>query len=170
MTEKKQVLYDLRNFYSGPFIVEDLFKAVDNWILEKGYAKEVKKKLEHVAQNGKKIQWILEIHSHLEGIFHGSIMFRASLENVKEVVIKRKGKKIRVNNGDVHITVEAFVEGHVKESLVAAKPVHYFIRSLIDRFFYPFWIGRHDGKVNSDGRELFKAVCSYLNSQKMMYL
>ena len=35
--EKKQVLYDLRMTYDGPFILEDFYAEVDKWIDEKGY-------------------------------------------------------------------------------------------------------------------------------------
>ena len=55
MAEKKQVLYDLRTTYTGPFIVEDFYAEVDKWIKEKGFEKEPKKKMEHVTKNGKKI-------------------------------------------------------------------------------------------------------------------
>jgi len=42
MSEEKQVLYDLRTMYSGPFLVEDFYADVDRWIREKGYEKELK--------------------------------------------------------------------------------------------------------------------------------
>ena len=41
MSEKKQVLYDLRITYSGPFLVEDFYREVDAWIGEKGFEKDV---------------------------------------------------------------------------------------------------------------------------------
>ena len=44
MSEKKQVLYDLRTSYNGPFVVEEFYAEVDNWIREKGHEKEQKKK------------------------------------------------------------------------------------------------------------------------------
>ena len=45
MVEKKQVLYDLRTTYNGPFLVEDFYAEVENWIKEKGLEKEPKKKI-----------------------------------------------------------------------------------------------------------------------------
>ena len=93
--ERKQVLYDLRTTYNGPFIVEDFYAEVDNWIKEKGYEKEPKKKMEHVTKNGKKIEWLIEAHMHMD-MEHtmGIIALRALFDNVKEVVIKKNGKKI----------------------------------------------------------------------------
>ena len=95
MSEKKQVLYDLRTAYSGPFAVEDFYAEVDRWIKEKGFEKEPKKKMEHVTKSGKKIEWVIEAHSHLDNLHHEVIVLRALLDNVKESVIKKDGKNIR---------------------------------------------------------------------------
>ncbi len=169
MTEKKQVLYDLRTTYSGPFAVDDFYAEVDNWIREKGYEKEPKKKMEQVTKNGKKIQWAIEAHSHLDDLHHGIIVLRALLDNVKEVVIKKDGKKIRINNGDVFINIDGFIEAHVHGSFYQAKPIYYFIRALIDKYIYNFWSDKYDGAVNSDARDLLKRIQSFFNVQKYRY-
>src|SRR3989338_5550818 len=144
MMERKQVLYDLRTTYNGPFAVDDFYAEVDNWIREKGYEKEPKKKMEQVTKNGKKIQWVIEAHSHLDDLHHGIIVLRALLDNVKEVVIKKDGKKIRINNGDVFINIDGFIEAHVHGSFYQAKPIYYFIRTLIDKYIYNFWSDKYD--------------------------
>ena len=169
MTEKKQVFYDLRTTYNGPFVADDFYAEVDNWIKEKGYEKEPKKKMEQVAKNGKKIQWIIEAHRHLDELHHSVIVLRALLDNVKEVVIKRDGKKIRINNGDVFINIDGFVEAHVHGSFYQVKPFYYFIRALIDKYVYNFWSDKYDGKVASDAHELFKRIHSFFNVQKYKY-
>ena len=169
MSEKKQVLYDLRTAYNGPFVVEDFYAEVDNWIKEKGYEKEPKKKMEQVAKNGKKIQWVIEAHSHLDELHHSVIVLRALLDNIREVVIKKDGKKIRINNGDVLINIEGFVQSHVHGSFFQVKPVYYFIRTLLDKYIYNFWSDKYDGVVNSDGRNLFKRMQSFFNVQKYKY-
>src|SRR3989338_1256169 len=159
MSEKKQVLYDLRTAYSGPFAVEDFYAEVDRWIKEKGFEKEPKKKIE----------WVIEAHSHLDNLHHEVIVLRALLDNVKESVIKKDGKKIRINNGDVLINIDGFIQSHIHGSFYQAKPIYYFIRALVDKFVYMFWSFKWDGTVNSDGRELFKRITSFFNLQKFKY-
>ena len=169
MSEKKQVLYDLRTAYNGPFVVEDFYAEVDNWIKEKGYEKEQKRKMENVTKNGKKIQWVIEDVSHIDDLHHGVVVLRAYLDNVKEIVVKKDGKKIKINNGDVLIDISAFLESHLHGSFYQVKPMYYFIRALIDKYIYNFWSDKYDGRVEKDGRDLFKRAQSFFNLQKYKY-
>lgn len=169
MVEKKQVLYDLRTAYSGPFLVEDFYKEVDNWIKAKGYEKEPKKKMEHVTKNGKKIEWIVEINGHFDDLHHGVVKLRALLDNVREISIKKDGRKMAVNNGDVLINIDGFLQTHIHGSFWQVKPVYYFIRTLADKYIYNFWTDRYDGKVSSDCHGLFKAIRAFFNLQRYKY-
>lgn len=169
MTEKKHVLYDLRTTYNGPFVVEDFYAEVDNWIKEKGFEKEPKKKMEHVTKNGKKIELVIEAHRPFDDLHYGIIVMRALLDNVKEVVIKRNRKKIRINNGYIFINIDGFLQSNIHGSFWQVRPIYYFIRALIDKYIYNFWSDKYDGIVNSDGRELFKRLQSFFNLQKFKY-
>jgi len=163
------VLYDLRTAYSGPFVVEDFYAEVDSWIKEKGFKREHKKKLEHVTKDGKKIEWIVEAHHHIDDLHHGIVVLRALMDNLKEVVVKKGGKKIRVNNGDAYINIDAFIQSHVHGSFWQVKPIYYFLRTLVDKYIYNVWSYKYDGIVNSDGRDLFKRIQAFFNLQKMKY-
>ncbi len=169
MAEKKQVLYDLRTAYNGPFIVEDFYAEVDSWIKENGFEKEPKKKSEHVTKNGKRIEWIIEAHRHLDDLHHGVIVLMALLDNVKEVNIKKDGKKIRINNGDVLINIDGWINSHIHGSFYQVKPIYYFIRTLIDKFVYNFWSDKYDGTVASDCHSLFKRIRAFFKVQKFKY-
>ena len=169
MVEKKQVLYDLRTTYNGPFVAEDFYAEVEKWIREKGFQKEPKKKMEHVTKNGKKIEWVIEAHHRLDDLHHGIVVLQVMMGNVKEVVVKKNGKKMRVNNGDVYVLINGFIQSHIHGSFFQVKPIYYFIRAAIDKFVYNFWWNRWDGTVNSDGRELFKRLQAFFNVQKYKY-
>ena len=169
MVEKKQVLYDLRTTYNGPFLVEDFYAEVENWIKEKGLEKEPKKKMEHVTKNGKKIEWVIEAHHQLDDLHHGIVVLRALLDNIKEIVVKKNGKKIKVNNGDAFINIDGFIQSHIHGSFFQVKPVYYFIRTLIDKFIYKFWSEKYDGLVASDCHDLFKRIRAFFNLQRYKY-
>ena len=169
MSEKKQVLYDLRTAYNGPFVVEDFYAEIDKWISEKGYEKEPKKKTENATKDGKKIHWIIEAQSHLDELHHGIVILRVLMDNVKETTIKRNGKKLIINNGDVLVNIDGFVQSHLHSSFYQVKPVYYFIRTLIDKYIYNFWSDKYDGAVNSDARDLLKRITSFFNMQKYKY-
>ena len=169
MSEKKQVLYDLRTTYNGPFSVEDFYSEVDAWISEKGFEKEPKRKLEHVTKSGKKIELVIEANSHFDDLHAGVIVLRVLIDNVKEIVIKKNKKKVKTNNGDVYINIDGFVQSEIHGSFYQVKPIYYFIRAVIDKYVYNFWSDKYDGAVNSDGRELFKRIQSFFQVQRYKY-
>ena len=169
MAEKKQVLYDLRTTYNGPFLVEDFYAEVDNWIKEKGFEKEPKKKVEHVTKSGKKIEVVIEAHRHLDELHHGTVVLRALLDNIKEVIVKKGGKKTRINNGDVLINIDGWIESHIHGSFYQAKPIYYFIRTLIDKYVYNYWSDKYDGTVTADCHDLFKRIRAFFSVQKYKY-
>ncbi len=169
MVEKKQVLYDLRITYNGTFSVEDFYGEIDKWIKEKNYEKEPKKKMEHVTKNGKKIEWVIEAHSMLDDLHHSVIVLRALFDNVKEVVIKKDGKKIRINNGDVYINIDGFIQSHVHGSFWQTKPIYYFVKTLVDKYIYNFWTDKWNSTVSSDCHDLFKRIRAFFNLQRYKY-
>ena len=169
MVEKKQVLYDLRTTYSGPFVVEDFYAEVDNWIRDKGFEKEPKKNVEHVTKNGKKIELVIEAHHHMDELHYSIVVLKALLDNVKEVVVKKDGKKVRINNGDVLINIDGFIQSHIHGSFYQVKPIYYFTRALVDKFIYHFWSEKWDGVVVGDGHDLFKRIRAFFNLQQYKY-
>ena len=169
MSEKKQVLYDLKSTYSGPFLMEDFYAEVEKWGKDNDFEKERKRKTEHVTKNGKSIEWHIEFNKHLDELHHSVIILRVTADNLKEVTITKNRKKMRINNGDVFVDVNAFIESHIHGSFYQMKPVYYLMRTLVDKYIYNFWTGKYDGVVNSSGRELFKAINSFFNLQKYKY-
>ena len=91
----------MRTSYSGPLLVEDFYKEIDDWVKEKGYEKEPKKKMEHVTKNGKKIEWVIEAHKHLDDLHYSIMVLRALLDNVKEVAVKKNGKKMTIKKSNI---------------------------------------------------------------------
>jgi len=159
----------MRVSYNGPFLVEDFYAEVGKWMQEKGFEKEPKKKMEHVTKNGKKIEWHLEIHGHLDGLHHEIVILRVLMDNVKEAVVKKDGKKFRVHNGDVLAHIDGFIESHIHGSFWQVKPIYYFIRALVDKYIWNFWSDKYDGVVNADGKDLHKRIRSFFELQKYKY-
>jgi len=169
MSEKKQVLYDLRVSYNGPLIIEDFYAEADSWIREKGFEKEPKKKMEHITKNGKQIEWLIEAQKQLDDLHQGIIIIRVLFDNVIEVVIKKNGKKMRINNCDALININGFVFSEIHGSFWQAKPAYYFMRALIDKYIYNFWADKYDGAIKADCHDLFKRIRSFFNIQKYKY-
>jgi hypothetical protein len=168
MSEKRQVLYDLRTSYSGPFVVEEFYAEVDKWIKENNYEKEPKKKTEIITKDGKRIMYLVEIFNHLDELSHGVIVLKASFDNVKEAAIKRSKRKFIVNSGDALIEINGFIDSHLHGSIYHVKPMFAAIRILLDKYIWSFK-DKFDGIVNNDGRKLFKHIQAFFNVQKFKY-
>ena len=169
MSEKKQVIYDLRYTYNGPFSVEDFYAEVQRWISDKGFEKEPKKISEQITKDGKKIQWIIEAHSHLDELHHGVIVLRATMDNVKDIIIKKHGKKAKIQNGNVYVHIDGFLDAHEHGTYHQRRPTSYFIRTIIDRFIWPFWSFKYDGIVAGQSHELFKLVRGFFDVQRYAF-
>ena len=170
MAEKKQVLYDLKISYNGPFLVEEFYKEVDDWINENGYSKRNKTKSEHVTKNGKKIEWVIEAQSHVGSVYHGVVNLRVLMDNVRDVVITSKGKKMNVQNGEILANINGFLIGHVYGTLYQVRPINYFITQLIDKFVWNVYNDKYDGMINSQGRDLYKRIKLFFDKQSTRFL
>ena len=169
MTEKKYALYDLRVNYNGPVNIEDFFAEVDKWIESNDYRRENKKHLERVTKEGKQIEWVIEAHRALSDIVTSVLKLRVLFKNVKEIVVKKHGKRLRTNHVDVLISVDAIIESHFSETWWHGKVVFQVIRTLLDKFVYQFWTFKYDGIVQADGHSLFKQLRAFLSLQKYKY-
>jgi len=166
--EKKQVLYDLRVAYDGPFLIEDLFEEVNNWVEKEGYTLEQKKKLEHLDKSGKEIEWLVEIHHELNPEFQSVVRLRVLIRNLKEITLERKGKKVRVNSGSAFVGIDGFLHS-IYTSYWGRKPFYYFFRTIIDQYIYNFWQDKEDGYVVADCHDIYKTLRAFFHLQKYKY-
>jgi len=169
MVEKKQVVYDLRLSYIGPLSIEEFYKKVDDWIVEKGLQKELKRKTEEVASKGKKIEWVIEAWSSPVRAVKQVVILRALFNDVKELKIKKKGRTIRMNQADVLIVIDGFLETSLT-SRWTQKPSYTFLRTLFDKFIWGIGMSpgdKHEGFVHESCYDLHKMLKSYFNLYKM---
>lgn len=169
MAEKKHVVHDLRLTYNGPLPIEEFYAEVEKWIEEKGLNKDLKRKSEEVMQNGKRIEWMVEAWRQVTDVVRHVTRLRVLFDNVTEIMIKRKGRNIRINQADVLIDIDGFVETHLEYRLTT-KPLFQFFRTLFDKYIWPIGMTeteRNEGPVREDCYELHKRLKAFLNLYKM---
>ncbi len=139
MTDEKKLIIDgLRFSYNGVFDILDFYKTVEDWIREKGYERELKKKLEHVKPNGKELEWHIEIWKKPNDWSKTFISMRAMFKNIKELEMVKAGAKRRLNQGEVLVIFDAWFETDL-QGRWQQKPSYYFLRTLFDKYIYMFW-------------------------------
>jgi hypothetical protein len=97
---------------------------------------------------------------------HGTLILKTLLSNLREAVIKNRGRKMKIASADALIVVDALVDSNLVESYAHTKPLYLFFIWVIDKYVYKFWSDKHDGKIVSDGQALFKHIRAFLSLQK----
>jgi len=169
MVEKKHIVFDLRLSYNGPLSIEEFYAEVEKWMEEKGLQKELKRKSEDVTSKGKKIEWIIEAWRNPVRAVKQVVRLRALFNNIKEIKIKRKGHNIRMNQADVLITIDGFVETSLT-SRWTQTPLYQFFRTIYDKYIWNIGMTiteRHEGPVNTDCYDLHKRLKAFFSLSKM---
>tara|TARA_Y100000310_G_scaffold73553_1_gene69645 strand:+ start:771 stop:1283 length:513 start_codon:yes stop_codon:yes gene_type:complete len=169
MTEKNIVLRDLRISYNGPFSIDSFMKSIDSWLDENGYEKEQKKYQEHITENGKDIELTIEGHKSYSKWIGGNLILKAKIHNLKETTVKKGKKNIRISKADILVNVEGLVISHITESYIHSRPVYLFFLTLVDKYIYNVWGGKHNGAVYSDGMSLHKHLRAFFSLQKYKF-
>ena len=169
MAEKKHVLHDLRLTYSGPVSVEEFYNEVEKWMEEKGLSKDIKKKSEEVTPKGKRIEWHIEAWEEPKHRVRRVVILRALFDNVKEIMLKRGGRNIKINQADILIDIDGFMETHLIHQWTTT-PFYQFFRTLFDKYIWPIGMTeteRFEGPVSDYCVDLHKRLRAFLSIYKM---
>ncbi|MAE42664.1 hypothetical protein CMO93_02745 [Candidatus Woesearchaeota archaeon] len=169
MVEKKQIVLDLMLKYNGPLSVEDFYKEVAKWMDEKGMQKEIKRKSEEVTSKGRGIEWVIEAWKNPTHELKQMVRMRTLFKDVKEERVKRKGRNIRINSGNVLINIDGWIESELAERWTI-QPFYTLLRTFIDKYFWG--IGqteteRHEGPVIDYCYDLHKRLKAFFELYKM---
>lgn len=169
MAEKKQIVYDLRLSYSGTFPIDKFYTEVENWMSEKGMQKDMKRKSEDVTAKGKKIEWEIEAWKEVTNVVKRVVRLRVLFNNFKESQLKRKGRNVRINQADVLIFIDGFIETKLSKQW-ETNPLFSFFRVLYDKYIWG--IGsteteRYEGHVTEDCYDLHKRLKAFFSLSKM---
>ncbi len=168
MVEKKFVVYELRLGYNGPVKIEDFYKEVENWIKSKDMDKETKRKMERLTAKGKKLEWTIECSKEITNFAKGVVRMRSMFNNVREIQVKKKGRKIKTQQAEVLILLDGILETDLSQKW-EQKPTFHFLRMLIDKFIWKFYTERYDGIPAADTHELHKTLQAFFNLEKIKY-
>lgn len=162
--EKKLVLDAVRLSYNGLFDIFEFYKEVEKWMRERGYEKEIKKKLEYTNPTGKELEWHIEMWKMPNDWAKVFISMRAMFKNIKEVEMVKGGAKRVLNQGEVLIIFDAWLETDL-EGRWQQKAPYFFLRTLFDKYIYMFW-GEKEKLTNpltKDTYDLHKRLKAFFN-------
>ena len=126
MGERRIVIDNLMLQYEGLFELRELYMMVDKWLRQKGYDKFEKRNHEHVLKEGKYIEIELEPWKKITDYAKIVINLYFHCYNVKEVIVKKDGQDVKMNQGKIKIKFVGFLVTDYEDKW-EGKPIFYFL-------------------------------------------
>lgn len=161
MAEKRTVR-EIKTAYSGLFKVHDLYKLIDDWILERGYDKNEKMHSEAVTETGKDIRLEIDAIKKISDYSKFVIEIEVNMSGVKEVIVKRKEKSEKLNQGDVNVTMTGyFITDY--ENRWQQRPMQVLFRTIVDKFLFKTSLSEEKLALVDEIKHLQGQIDGYLN-------
>ena len=103
MGESNLIINNRELNYEGIFKVDELFKAIDKSLQNKGYTKVEKKTEEEVVESGKRTYIELRPFKDMSNYVQLMIKIKISLDEVKDVVREKESGKEKFQEGKVRL-------------------------------------------------------------------
>ena len=162
MVERRIVVDGLKISYKGLFNAGELYKIIDAYFRERAYTKHELRNYEHVYPEGKQVEVIKEPYRKVTDYAKYVVRVTIIMSNVKETVIEKDKHKVKMNQGDVDIQLDGFLELDY-EHRWEKKPMFYFLRALFDQFVFKVHTERFESGLKEEIDDLHSQVKSFLN-------
>ena len=160
--EKKIITDGIRFSYNGVFDIVEFYRFVEEWMRKKGLEKDIKNKAEYVNPSGKQIEWKIEMWRNVSDEARNVTKLRALFNNVIEVEITKDSSKRRLQQGDVLIIIDGWLESDYT-SRWHQKPLFFFLRAVYDKFVWKFWSNRFEKGVEQNAYDLLHQLKAFFN-------
>ena len=163
MAEQEIVVDKERISYEGVFSVAELYRLIDEWLLDKGYWRVEPKHVESTKPEGRFIELNLKPGKTLTDYAKSVFSIQLQLSNIKDVTVESgDGLKQKLNQGKVLLTFTGILETDY-EAKWEGKPIFLFIRTIYDKYIYKSLTGGFQATVRDDITQLKNAVSGFLN-------
>lgn len=165
MAEVRIIVDHMKLIYNGLFDVNDLFRAIDAWLFERGYEKYTNRADEILTPTGKFIEWESRPWKKISEYNRYFMKIRILMYDVKKVDVVHENKKIKLSQGRSIITFDGFIEFDY-EHRWDEKPLLLFFRTLYDKFIYKAYTERFEQQLSFDMHQLYDHIEKFFNTYK----
>jgi len=162
MAERLIVVDRDRLEYDGVFDAKEVLRVMQQWSSDKGYWLIEKKHGESTKPEGKYIDMEFEPFKKFTDYAKGIIKIRAQFNEVKDIVIERDGKKVRMQEGKILILLSGILETDY-EGRWEGKPLFYVLRTVFEKYVYGPFISGFERGVKEDVMSLKNNLKAFLN-------
>ena len=163
MAEQEVVVDKERIEYEGIFSVAELYRLIDEWLLDKGYYRMEPRHVEAVKPEGRFVEVTLNPSKGLTDYAKSVFKIQIQLSNIKDVTLETgEGVKQRLNQGKVLLVLSGILETDT-EGKWEGKPLFMFIRTIYDKYLYKPLTGGFQQQVKDDLLQLKNIIAGFLN-------
>ena len=162
MAQRKLVVSDITVGYDGLFDFAELFKMIDDWFYKNRYEKVEVRHIERVKEKGKFVDYEIMPRRKISDYADYEIYVRVTVNNMTDATIKKGGKEMKLNKGNVTVTISAYLKTDVRHQWEAT-PFRFFFRALFDKFVHKQYTDRYENEILKDVQEFHTELKSYLN-------
>jgi len=162
MAERLIIVDKERLEYHGVFDAKEVIRVMDQWAKDKGYWLIEKRHGETTKPEGKLIDLDYEPFKKLTDYAKSIVKIRAQFQNVKDVVIERDGKKVKLQEGKIIIIFDGILETDY-EHRWESKPVFYVLRTFFEKYVYTPFISGFEKGIKEDTMTLKNNLKAFLN-------
>lgn len=162
MAERRLVVDHLKLNYSGLFNVHELYMLIDSYLREKGFDKRESKNQEHVGPEGKYVNLVLQPWKKITDYARHVIKIEIKMNHLKEVVVEHDGRKHKMQNGEVTITFDGYLDTDYEDRW-EQKPFYFFLRTLFDKWVYRTYSTEYEELLVENVSQLHQSIKSFLN-------
>jgi hypothetical protein len=160
--ERKIVADHMTISYKGLFSIQELYRLLDFWFMEKGYTKHELRAEEQVGPEGRNVYLNKEPYRKISDYLKNVIRCEVYCNNVKEVEIERDGRKIRLNQGECNVIITGYLVSDYEKKW-EKNAVFYFIRGVFDKYVWRHHTYKGESGLVDECTHLYAQVKAFLN-------
>ncbi len=162
MAERLIVVDKERLDYAGLFDAKEVLRVMQQWSADKGYWLIEKRHGETTKPEGKVIDFDFEPFRKFTDYAKSVIKIRAQFQDVKDVVVEKDGRKVKLQEGKIVIILDGILETDY-EGRWESKPVFYVLRTLFEKYVYTPFVSGFERGVKEDVMALKNNLKAFLN-------
>jgi len=162
MAERLIVVDKERLDYQGVFDAKEVLKVIQQWATDKGYWLIEKKHGETTKPEGKVIDLEFEPFKKFTDYAKGVIKIKAQMQDLKDVVTERDGRKVKLQEGKIIIIFDGILETDY-EHRWEGKPVFFVLRTIFEKYVYTPFVSGFERGVKEDLMSLKNNLKAFLN-------
>ncbi len=166
MSERTTVVPGISIKYEGIFEADALYDLIFKWLEDHDYDIFELKNVQIVTEKGRDVDIFLEPVKEISDYAKLVVRVIYRLTDVKEKEVVIDGKKKKVSEGKVEITLIGLMDTDIEERW-ESKPLYFLMRQIYNKFVYRSILSKHEDQLDEDLTQLSKEIRAFLNIDRM---